>query len=129
MAKQAADDKKCKYCNNSWFPGHRCGKNGTFGSLGKAKTNVGTNNNTRHNNMQVNHLTEQTSSTVDASTSAEHPGDQAIDSMDVDGDNGSIISLGELENQEFDEDHARAAAGKFLLTTNLHANPYLELMT
>lgn len=125
MAKQAADDKKCKYCNNSWFPGHRCGKNGTFGSLGKAKTNVGTNNNTHHNNMQVNHLTEQTSSTVDASTPAEHPGDQALDNMDVDDDNGSIISLDVLEKLQVDENNAKAAAGKFLLTTNLHANPYL----
>ncbi|CDS10900.1 hypothetical protein LRAMOSA11386 [Lichtheimia ramosa] len=60
--------------------------------------------------MQVNHLTEQTSCTVDASTPAEHPGDQALDNMDVDDDNGSIISLDVLEKLQVDENNAKTAA-------------------
>ncbi|CDH61104.1 hypothetical protein RO3G_16746 [Lichtheimia corymbifera JMRC:FSU:9682] len=116
----------CKRCKGPLSPGHKCGNNRKFGGQGK-HTHATTNNNHSHNNMQVNHITDQGDGHVDESTSATHPGDEAIDAMDVDADNdadGDVISLGDLEAL-YGEDTANASAGKSLCTTQLHDNPYL----
>ena len=122
LAKQPSNDEKCRRCNLSWFPGHKCANNGKYGSSGKAKTHVGNTHFGNRHNVQVNHLTENADEQADKALPEAHPGDAALDDMDVD---AALIDLDDLDQYQLDEDNTNASAGKFLCTTQLHVNPYL----
>ncbi|KAI7873129.1 hypothetical protein K492DRAFT_241272 [Lichtheimia hyalospora FSU 10163] len=100
LAKQPSNDEKCRRCNSPWFSGHRCANNGKYGSLGNTHFS-------NRSNVQVNHLTENADEQADKALPEAHPGDAALDDMDVD---AALIDLDDLDQYQLDEDNTNASA-------------------
>ncbi|KAI7873130.1 hypothetical protein K492DRAFT_225217 [Lichtheimia hyalospora FSU 10163] len=100
LAKQPSNDKRCRHCNLPLFPGHKCANNMKYGSSGN--THFG-----NRNNVQVNHLTENVDEQADTALPEAHPGDAALDDMDVD---AALIELDDLDQYQLDEDNTNPSA-------------------